>query len=157
MLEFLEYIKTWGSILIAFASLIVAIVSLAKSSKTQKIQNQLNSLEVLIKQQELDRLAEEKKIRSCVEARVIHISKGNWKLKVWNSGNTTAYNVVATIEENAEVRIFDSKMPFDELEPNKSFESALLVYMGSSEKFRVTTTWEDENKNTHEKTQVVSL
>lgn len=48
-------------------------------------------------------------------------------------------------------------MPFDELEPNKSFESALLVYMGSSEKFRVTTTWEDENKNTHEKTQVVSL
>lgn len=76
---------------------------------------------------------------------------------MWNSGNTTAYNVVATIEENAEVRIFDSKMPFDELEPNKSFESALLVYMGSSEKFRVTTTWEDENKNTHEKTQVVSL
>ena len=157
MLSVIDFLKLWGSLIVAGCSLLVAVISLIKASKTQKIQNQLNSLELLIKQHEFNKLTSEKEMSPFVEAKVMHISKNNWKLRVCNLGNATAFNVVATIEEGAEIRLLDSKMPFEELEAKKSFDVHLLAYMGSPEKFKVKTTWEDENGNKQEKTQLVSL
>ena len=75
--------------------LIVAIISLFKSSKAQRLQNKVNELELKIKQNELDKIAKEKEdsVLACVEARFITVGKGKHRLKVWNSGNATAYNV----------------------------------------------------------------
>ena len=50
-------IKDWGALIIAGISLLVAIISLYKSSKAQCLQNKVNELELKIKQNELDRIA----------------------------------------------------------------------------------------------------
>lgn len=159
MAEFLCFIEKWGALLISAVSLLVAIFSLIRASKAQSLQNKVNELEVKIKQNELEKIEAEKAeaALSCVEARVIHVSKGKYRLKVWNSGNVKVYNVSAEIEEDARIILMNSKMPFDELEPKKSFEEYLGVYNGSASKFRITTSWEDANGNKQEKVQMGSL
>lgn len=156
---FAGFLQAWGALILAAASLLIAIISLAKAAKSQKIQNQVNQIELHIKQYELDKIAKEKReaARSCVEARVIHIAKNSWKLRIWNSGNTTVFNVTAAIEKDAEIILLDSKMPFEVLEPNKSFDENIIVHMGSARKFRITTAWQDDKGNADEKVQIVSL
>ena len=159
MVDVVDFIKTWGALIVATASLLIAIISLIKSAKAQKLQNKINKIELSIKQHELDKIAIEKAeaTRSCVEARVIQISNNKWKLKVWNSGNVKVFNVNAILEDGSEIIMVDSKMPFDELEPNKSFEEHLIVHMGSARKFKITTSWTDEQGNKQEKVQMASL
>lgn len=47
-----------GALIIAAISLLVAVISLFKSSKAQRLQNKVNELELKIKQNELDRMAQ---------------------------------------------------------------------------------------------------
>ena len=155
----LAFIEQWGALILAVASLAVAVISLIKASKAQKLQNKLSEIELKIKNYELEKFNAEKAEaeKTLVEARVIHVSKGNYKLKVWNSGNATAYNVSAVFEEGSQIRIWGDKMPFEELEPNKSFEESLMMHMGSARKFKITTTWEDASGEKHEKVQIRDL
>lgn len=54
--EVVPFIKDWGALIIAGISLLVAIISLFKSSKAQRLQNKVNELELKIKQNELDKI-----------------------------------------------------------------------------------------------------
>ena len=154
-----SFIEQWGALVIAVASFAVAVISLVKSSKAQKLQNKLSEIELKIKNYELEKINAEKAEaeKTLVEARVIQVSKNNYKLKVWNSGNATAYNVSAEFEKESLIRILGDKMPFEELEPNKSFEEIIMVHMGSARKFKITTTWEDASGEKHEKVQTRDL
>lgn len=98
--EVVPFIKDWGALIIAGISLLVAIISLFKSSKAQRLQNKVNELELKIKQNELDKIAKEKEdsVLACVEARFITVGEGKHRLKVWNSGNATAYYVSARFD-----------------------------------------------------------
>jgi len=155
-MNMISFMQNWGPLIVAVASLVVAVVSLVKSSNTQRLQNRLNELEYKIKATELERIEKEKLTAdySCVEARVINISKGSYKLKVWNSGNVKVFNVNAFFNEGAEIIVPDDKMPFEELEPGKGFEQALIIHMGSARKFKITTTWADTNGKEFSKTQM---
>ena len=120
----------------------------------------MNELEIIIKKNELERINKEKEAASltCVEARLITIGKGKHRLKVWNSGNATAYNVTAKFDGNAGIIILDNdKQPFEELEPRKSYELALITHYGSASKFRIITEWADANGEQHSKTQMDDL
>ena len=103
--EVVSFIKDWGALIIAGISLLVAIISLFKSSKAQRLQNKVNELELKIKQNELDRITKELEnaALACVEARFITVGKGKHRLKVWNSGNATAYNVTARFDGESEL------------------------------------------------------
>ena len=150
-------IPDWGALFISGISLLVAIISLIKSSKAQRLQNKVNELELEIKQNELDRIAKEKEAESlaCVEARFITVGKGKHRLKVWNSGNATAYNVTARFDGAAGILIMDNeKQPFEELEARKSYELVLVTHFGSASKFRIITEWTDANGETHKKAQM---
>ena len=57
--EVVPFIKDWGALIIAGISLLVAIISLFKSSKAQRLQNKVNELELKIKQNELDKIAKD--------------------------------------------------------------------------------------------------
>ena len=104
----------------------------------------------------IERIATEKEKAklSCVEAQVVRQSDSKYKLKVWNSGNVNVYKVSAKIEEDSNIYISDSKMPFDELEPGKGFTENMRVILGSAPKFKITTLWEEADGSTHEKTQM---
>ena len=150
-------IPDWGALFVSGISLLVAIISLIKSSKAQRLQNKVNELELKIKQNELDRIAKEKEAESlsCVEARFITVGKDQHRLKVWNSGNTTAFNVTARFDGDPQIFIMDDeKQPFEELDARKSYELDLLTHLGSASKFRIVTEWTDVNGERHSKTQM---
>lgn len=146
-----------GALIIAAISLLVAVISLFKSSKAQRLQNKVNELELKIKQNELDKIAKEKEdaALACVEARFITVGKGKHRLKVWNSGNATAYNVTARFDGDVGIIIMDrEKQPFEELEARKSYELVLVTHMGSASKFKIITEWADASGKQHTKTQM---
>ena len=157
LIEIVGFAKEWGALIIAGISLLVAIISLFKSSKAQRLQNKVNELELKIKENELERIAKEKENAelACVEARFITIGQGKHRLKVWNSGNATAYNVTARFDGNVGIMIIDQeKQPFEELEARKSYELILVTHTGSASKFRIITEWTDANGEKHSKTQM---
>ena len=152
----LSFVSVWGSLIIAGISLFVAVVSLRRSSKAQKLQNKVNELEIKIKENEIEKINRQKEEDlACVEARFITIGKEKHRLKVWNSGNSTAYNVSACFDGDVGIYIADEeKQPFEELAPKKSYELVLVTYMGSARKFKIITEWTDENGTQHTKSQM---
>ena len=155
--KMVPFIKDWGALIVASISLLIAIISLFISSKAQCLQNKVNELELKIKQDELDKIAKEKEDAelACVEARFITVGKGEHRLKVWNSGNATAYNVSARFDGDVGIMIMDQeKQPFEELEARKSYELVLITHNGSASKFKIVTKWTDSSGNQHTKTQM---
>ena len=159
MNEILSFIQIWGAIILSALSLLIALISLAQSAKTQSLQNKINKLELKLKEYELAKIDKEQDMadKACVEARVIQIGKNAHKLKIWNSGNATAYNVTARFEDDPGIIVLaDDKMPFDELEPNKYFELNIVMHMGSASKFKILTEWNDKAGQHFSKSQMGS-
>lgn len=154
-----DCIKEGVTYIVPLIALLLSIVSLCKSGKGQKLQVRVSELELKLKQYEVAEL-EKKKTEAdlaCIEARVINISQGKYKLKVWNSGQATAYKVSAAVDKDANLMIMGSKMPFDFLAAGKSFEEHLIVHGGTADKFKIVTTWEDAAGQSHQKEQMGSL
>lgn len=133
--------NTTISIIISAASFIVALISLIKSSKVTKLDEKIKELE-------LEKLEAEKNAvkKPLVEARLIHVSKNNNKLKVWNSGEATAYNINVEIDDK-EIIVLEPVTPFEKLEAGTSFEETVVLTFSSSRKFKIITSWLDENGN----------
>ena len=131
---------------ISLISLLLAIISFVFSKRTRK---KLDKQQLEINAYMLSNLkeAEINKKKANIEARVIKISKGSYRLKVWNSGNETAYNVEVSIPKEYSVIIMKDKMPFEYLEPGNSFEECVVIHMQSAPKFKVISKWEDEMGN----------
>ena len=157
---FLTSNKEAIEIIITFLSFVISVIAMIKASKANKLQDKINKLELKLKQNEVDKLEKEKaeEKRICVEARVVRISKDKTVMKVWNSGNATAYNVTAYFQDDVGIRIFDqNKQPYDFLGPNKNYELILMTYLGSKSKFVIITEWEDKDGNKQKKSQMCDL
>lgn len=149
--------KDWGELLISVLAFVFSIVAMKKTSKSEELQDKVNVLELQIKQYEIEKIKEEKETvnTSYVEARFITVGKGKHRLKVWNSGNATAYNVSARFDGDVGIIIMDrDKQPFEELEARKSYELVLVTHGGSASKFRIITEWTDAEGKQHTKTQM---
>lgn len=158
--QIITFIQTWGAILISALSLFVAIISIVKSSKAQNLQNKVNEMEYKLKEYELAKVNKEKETANSalVQARIIRMGKDNYRLKIWNSGRGTAQNVKARFEDDPGIIIIDNdKLPYEELEPTKSFELTLIVYLGSSHKAKVLTEWQNIDGSLHNKSQMVDF
>lgn len=146
------------AIAISGISLIVAIVSFIASIKSQHLQNRVNELEYKLKQYELEEKEQEQQKAPCVEARINHITKGNYRIKVWNSGKSIAKNVTASWKDVNGILFIDrGKMPYEFLEPQKGFELSISTYMGAPGKLCITTSWETEDGEKHNKNQWCDL
>ncbi|MBQ2678352.1 MAG: hypothetical protein IJF96_05560 [Firmicutes bacterium] len=144
------------ALIISAVSLVIAIMSFAFSSKSQHLQDRVNEIELKLKEYELAEKEQQK--APCVEARINHIAKENYRIKIWNSGNAAAKNVTASWDKGSQILFFDQeKMPFELLEPQKSFELAISTYCGSPRKLCITTTWEDGDEKKHSKEQWCDL
>ena len=160
MVSLMNWLQNWGALSISIISLIIAVISLIQAGRAQSLQNKVNELELQIKQNEIDRIEKERAMaqNSCVEARVINMGNGKYRLKVWNSGNTTVTHVSASIEEaNGPIILVDDKQPYDELEPKKNYELTLIVHMGTARKFHVITEWIDSEGCNQSKRQMADL
>lgn len=112
-----------AALAISAVSLVVAIVSFIYSTKSQHLQDRINEIELKLKEYELEEKEKEQQKVPCIEARINHITKGKYKIKIWNSGNAVAKNVIASWDKESQIIFFDQeKMPFELLEPQKSFD-----------------------------------
>lgn len=155
----LEFLQSWGGLILSGVSIAIAVISFIKSSKAQKLQNKVNELDTRIKEYELEKIKQEKAeaVSSVVKARAIKVDKNNYRLKIYNAGNTIAHNVSAKISKEYNVMLLNDKMPFEELEPQNGFEECLVVHMGSSPKFKVQLNWQDDNGHEHNNEQFCSI
>lgn len=147
-------------IIITILSFVISVIAMRKASKANKLQDKINTLELKLKQYEVDKIEKEKaeENRICVEAQVVRISKEKTIMKVWNSGNATAYNVTAYFQDEVGIRIFDqNKQPYDFLDPNKNYELVLMTHLGSKSKFVIITEWEDKDGNKQKRSQMCDL
>ena len=146
-----DFLQNWGGLIVSIVSLVIAVISLVKSYKTQKLQDKVNSLEVKIKQYELEKINQEKepKEKTLVEVNVVKVSNNNYKLRVFNNSDKSVFNVKVKIDKEYNVPIIDNDvLPLETLEPKNSFDLIIIRYMNSASKFYVITEWEDENGKT---------
>lgn len=78
-------------------------------------------------------------------------------MKFWNSGKGIAYNVNFVTPDQLKNIVWRDKVPYEFLEPGKSFEEHVMVFSGVPRKFKVVTTWLDSKGNTYSKTQIVTF
>lgn len=139
-------------------SLVIAILSFILSFKSQHLQDRVNEIELKLKKYELEEKEKEQHKEPCIEARIVHVSKGNYKIKIWNSGNAVARNVMATWDNKSQIiYVNHGKMPFESLEPQKHFDLAISTYFGSPSKLCITTSWDGIDGQKHNKEQWCDL
>lgn len=149
-----EIIKDIAIYIMPIAAFVVSVIALKRSNKSLEIrvklsdvEQRLQEYELTLKEYELHKIFEkenQEKI-ACIQTRIYNISKNKYKLKVWNSGNTTAYNIAVDIPTEYGIILSKDKMPFEYLDPGKYFEENVLIYVGASPKFKAISTWENQN------------
>lgn len=140
-------------------AILISILSFKDSRKANKVRDRLNEVEEKLKSYALEDKEKEREdaSKACVDARIVNISKNKYKLKVWNSGKATAYNVDFEIPSEYNGIIWRDKVPYEFLEPGKNFEEHVLVHMGTPRKFTITTTWKDEQGTKYSKEQILTV
>lgn len=140
-------------------ALVLSILSYIDSRKANKIRDRLNEVEEKLKKYELEEKEKEREeaTKACVEARIMKISKNKYVMKVWNSGKATAYNVDFEIPKEYKSMVWREKVPYEFLEPGKNFEELVMVHNGTPNKFKVTTTWSDNQGKPYSKEQIVTV
>ena len=137
----------------------LSIVSLYESRKINKVQLRLNEMEEKLKKYELEEIEKEREAanKATIETRIYNVSKGKHRLKIWNSGQATAYDVDFEVPKELKGLVFRDKVPFEVLEPGKSFEESVIYYNGMPPKFTVKTTWKNASGDKCEKEQLVTF
>lgn len=158
-----EIIKDIAIYIMPIAAVLVSVIALIKSNKCTQVQVKLSEMEqklqeydLALKKYELEKIEREvnREKKACVEARIIKISQGKYKLKVWNSGDVTAYNIDVEIPSEYNIILMKDKMPFEYLEPGNGFEEHVVVHQQSSRKFKIICKWEDKNGEQHFNEQI---
>lgn len=110
----MQSMESWVSIGIAGISLIVAIVSLNRSSKAQDLQDQVNKMELQIKEHELTMISQETalKVSSWITDEVSGQGDDKIPVMIANYSNLPIYDVVVAIDivdDNGAYHIDQSK------------------------------------------------
>lgn len=154
--EIIDAFITYVGPLVAIA---LSIVSLHESRKINKVQLRLNEMEEELKKYELEKIEKEREAvnKPIVEARIYNVSKGKYRLKIWNSSQATAYDVDFDVPEELKGLVYKDKVPFEVLQAGKSFEEYIMFHYGTPPKFTVKTTWKNVSAEKYEKEQWVTF
>ena len=140
-------------------AIVISVFSFYHSRKVNKVQLRLNEMEEKLKKYELEEIEKirEASNKSLVEARIYNVSKGKYRLKIWNSGQVEAYEVDFQVPDDIKGMVYRDKVPFEILEAGKSFEEHIIYCAGMPSKLKVKTTWKDINGENYEKEQIVTF
>ena len=158
-MEIREVIDTFIGYVVPFIAIAISIFSFHESRKVNKVQLRLNEMEEKLKEYELEEIEKVREAanKSIVEARIYNVSKGKYRLKIWNSSQVTAYHVDYEVPGDLRNIVMRDKVPYEILEAGKSFEEHIVYYMGMPSKLTVKTMWKDANGEQYEKEQIVSF
>ena len=71
-------------------------------------------------------------------------TSARYRLRVWNAGGTTAYNVEVSLPNEYGIIIMNHTMPFEYLKPRDNYDECVAVYDKAASKFKVISTLEVE-------------
>lgn len=147
--------------LIAFGALVVSIYAIisseAKSKKNDKEQR-------IIKEEQgrLRKLILEKETKSAINemkaelgARLVKITNGNYRLKIYNKGKVEARNIEINFPDNDENEYLakhdiEEKFPYEILHPQNSIELIAWQSLNSKRKYRIRIKWDDDYQRGNE-------
>lgn len=154
-----EIIKAVALYIMPIASFLISLTALWKTRKVEKLESKIRECDAFIKEAEVERIREErsKKPSPQIDARITKISKGSYRLYVFNKGDGVAYNVDYKIEEGAGIHTLGNMTPFEKLEPGNHFEEPVIVAWGGPSKFRICLLWEEESGEKHQNDLVKSF
>lgn len=140
-------------------AIVLSILSYIDSKKAKNIQDNVFKLEEQLKRYELEEKEKEREesTKPSIEARIVNIARHKYKLKIWNSGKSTAYNIDFQVPSEYNGIIWKDKAPYEFLGPQKSFEEHVIVYNGTPSKFTITMTWESEQGVQYTEEQLLSI
>ena len=158
-MEIREIIDAFFTYVVPLIAIALSIVSFHESRKINKVQLRLNKMEEELKKYELEKIEKEREAvnKPIVEARIYNVSKGKYRLKIWNSSQATAYDVDFEVPEELKNLVYKDKVPFEVLEAGKSFEEYITFYYGAPPKLTVKTTWKNASGEKYEKEQWVAF
>ena len=158
-MEIREIIDVFIVYVVPLVAIALSIVSFHDSRKVNKVQLRLTEMEEKLKKYELEEIEKEREAanKATIETRIYNVSKGKHRLKIWNSGQATAYDVDFEVPKELKGLVFRDKVPFEVLEPGKSFEESVIYYNGMPPKFTVKTTWKNASGEKREKEQLVTF
>lgn len=149
-----EVIKNIALYVMPISAFLLSVLAYIKSKdcthikvELSDVQEKLNEYDLKLKAYELEKMEKERnhKSKANIEARIVEIAKGKYKIKIWNSGDEKAYNVDYDIPEKYQIGLMKNVTPFEYLEPGNNFEEYVAIYLQSENKFEIITTWENEN------------
>lgn len=139
-----------ASAVVAFAALIVAVVSLRKTNKFGETTDRLNRL--LIERETAESVASKK---ADLSANMIKVSQNDHRLKVFNRGKGIARNVRLTdLNANDSILIsseISRKFPVPILEQHQWVEVIAANHMGAGPRVHIKLQWDDDTGAGHEK------
>lgn len=148
----LNIIKNIALYVMLIAAFLLSLLAYLKSKECTQvkielddIQKRLNEYDLKLKQYELEKIEKERnqEIKANIEARIVEISKGKYKIKIWNSGNERAYDVDYNIPPEFHITLTKFVTPFEYLDVGKYFEEDVIISMESERKFKIITSWND--------------
>lgn len=151
-----------ASNIISLVSLILSFsissIALGFSIKNMNLQNRVNALDEKIKQIELDRIKAEQERESQFAFNITNykVKNAEYKLRFTNVGKPIMYNVNLEIEEE-QPEIINTIMPYEMLAQYDHFEESILCYLGTSKKFHLVITWENEKGEKFNENRLCSL
>jgi hypothetical protein len=163
MLEIMPELKTIFEVLIKYGfptvAIILSFLSYIDAKKAKNLQDNVFKLEEQLKRYELEEKEKEREeaTKPSIEARIVNIARHKYKLKVWNSGKSTAYNVDFQVPTEYNGVIWKDKAPYEFLGPKKSFEEHVIVHSGTPSKFIIKLTWESEQGDKYTEEQLLSI
>lgn len=145
----IETIKTIANVSVKYfipmAAFILSTISFYRTIKISKLEKQLKEYDLRLKQYELERIESSKQMKANVEARIYRISKKAFKIRIANTGNADAYQVDYDIPKEYGIILCkdDGVMPLEVLKAGNCINQNVIIFMDSSKKYEVTTTWKD--------------
>lgn len=151
-----ECIQDIALYVMPIAAFLLSILSLVKSNKVTKMEEKLNEYDLKLKQYELEKIEQEKSKseEACIEARIVNVYNDKYRIKIWNSGTATAYNVDYDIPAEYNIILVKRITPFEILEPGHNFEEHIVIHSQSENKYKVITSWQDQDGNTFNNEQI---
>lgn len=146
---------------IAFGAFVVSIYTVISSELKSRKSDREQSV-IKEEQDRLRKLLLDKETKSAISemkaeigSRLVKISNGNYRLKIFNRGKVEARNIDIhfpdnDLDEYLSKSDINEKLPYELLHPQQSIELLAWQHMNSKGKYRIKITWDDDYKKGNE-------
>jgi hypothetical protein len=128
--------------IISSIAIIVSVFVFIKQSRYEKIQNELNKMQI----DDINKAKEESQ-RANISAKVVKMGEKKQLIRISNIGAVKAENIDIIFPEDFSWTIFDKqRLPFPFLDPGNNFDLLFATYLSCEREYNVKIKWKENDK-----------